>query len=67
MTITREQEIWGMALWVEKTHGAQGPTFIAKQIGRLALTGEAGGVWLWKQVAHRFEELRLAASDKAVS
>lgn len=46
-----------MALWVEKNHGAHGPEFIAGQIARLRRRGEEGGVALWQDVAHRFEQL----------
>lgn len=56
--MTREQELWGVALWVEKHHGANGPRFIAEQVGRNALAGEAEGVSLWRGVAERFEALR---------
>ena len=57
MTLTRDQELWGMAVWVEKTHGRRGPEFIAEQMGRFALAGEKGGMELWKDVAQRYEQL----------
>lgn len=63
MTITREQEIWGIALWVEENHGKLGAKFIAEQIGRLALTGEAEGVRLWTEVARRLDKLRPESTD----
>jgi len=31
MPITREKELWGMALWVEKHHGENGWLFITQQ------------------------------------
>ena len=46
-----------MALWVEKTHGYQGPAFIAGKIDALARTGEEDGVRLWQEVARRFDSL----------
>lgn len=55
--MTREQEMWGVALWVEKRHGADGPRFIAEQVGRLALAGEAEGVAMWRGIAERFQAL----------
>lgn len=55
--MTRDQELWAVALWVEKQHGEDGPRFIAEQIGRLALAGEAAGVATWKAVALRFDML----------
>ena len=29
MTVTREQEIWAMALWVDREHGEDAEEFIA--------------------------------------
>lgn len=63
VTITREQEIWGIALWVEKNHGQLGAKFIAEQIGRLAVSGEAEGIRLWTEVARRFDKLRPESTD----
>jgi hypothetical protein len=51
-----------MALWVEKTHGLNGPVFIAEQVGRLALNGEGGGVVLWQNVARRLQQLQAATN-----
>jgi hypothetical protein len=55
--VTRDQELWGVALWVEKQHGADGPRFIAEQVGRLVIAGEAEGVAMWRGVAERFGQL----------
>lgn len=63
--MTREQELWGVALWVEKQHGANGPRFIAQQIGRLAIAGEDDGVAMWRGIAERFEALK--APEAALS
>ncbi len=57
VTLTREQELWGMALWVEKAHGDRGPDFIAEKIVALARSGEEDGARLWRDVAHRFDSL----------
>ena len=57
MTLSRDQELWGMALWVEKTHGSDGAQYIADKIARLQRRGEEGGVALWQDVACRFEQL----------
>lgn len=46
-----------MALHVEHEHGADGPRFIAEQIGRNALAGEPDGVDLWEEVARLFYPL----------
>ena len=40
MTLTRDQELWGMALWVEKHHGDAGHEFAdlnPRHIGRYRL------------------------------
>ena len=58
MTITRQQEIWAMALWVEKQHGADGQRSINRQIALLEKSGEERGTDLWKAVKARFEKLR---------
>lgn len=57
MTLTSDQELWAMALHVEREHGAEGPAFIAEQIERNALAGEPAGVNLWRDVARRFDQL----------
>lgn len=49
--MTPEQEIWAVALWVEKQRGADGLSYIAEQIGRLALEADQGGMAMWKKVA----------------
>ena len=56
--MTREQELWGVALWVEKQHGPDGGRFIAEQVGRLAIAGEAEGVSMWRAAAERFQALK---------
>lgn len=57
MPITREQELWGVAIWVEKHHGANGRAFIASQIERLAAEGDSGGIAMWESVAERLHAL----------
>lgn len=57
MTVTRDKELWALALWVEKHHGADGRRFIAENVGGLARDGEQGGVDLWREVAARFDQL----------
>jgi len=55
--LTRDQEIWGIALWVERKHGESGPEFIAEQIGRLSIEDDDEGISLWREVAQRYERL----------
>ena len=53
--MTRDQEIWGIALWVEKNHGERAPKFIAEQIDRLSTGRDDEGISLWREVAQRYE------------
>ncbi len=56
--MTPEQEIWAVALWVEKHHGDNGPAYVGEQIERLALEGDEAGVAMWKKIAARFVQLQ---------
>lgn len=58
MVLTRDQELWGVALWVEKNHGDDGPIYIASQVERLESEGDEAGVAMWRTVADRFDQLR---------
>jgi len=55
--MTRDQERWGVALWLVKTHGTSGPSHIAKQITRLARDGDEQGIGMWREVAERYDQL----------
>lgn len=57
LTITRDQELWALALWVEREHGEHGDRFIAERVLHFEETGETGGQELWMQVARRYVEL----------
>ena len=59
--MSRDQELWAVALWVEKRHGADGPRYIAEQVGRLALLDDSAGVDRWREVASRFDQLSIQA------
>ena len=66
MPLTHDQELWGVALWVEKTHADAGWLFIAQQQDRLLAEGDLDGVAMWREVSKRYEKLNttpLAASD----
>lgn len=56
--MTRDHELWGVALWVEKTHGDRGADHIASQVARLAELGDEGGIAMWRAVAERYGRLR---------
>jgi hypothetical protein len=57
MPITREHELWGLALWVEKNHGPGGWLYIAQQQDRLLAVGDSKGVAMWREGADRFDQL----------
>ena len=63
--VTREQELWGLALWVEKHHGENGWFYIAQQQDRFLANGELGGVTLWRKVGKRFNALQDARRNEA--
>ena len=57
MPLSRDQELWGMAFWVERTQGENGWLYIAQEQDRLLALGEFDGVKLWREVQSRFEQL----------
>jgi hypothetical protein len=56
--MTRDEEILAIALWVERTQGADGPLWITEQIGRMALDGDPGGIACWQAVARAWQGLQ---------
>ena len=58
MTISREQEIWALALWMDREHGQEAEQFIAGKVLHFEELGDLGGRELWLQVARRYIELR---------
>ena len=60
--MTRDEELWGVALWVERTHGAEGEAHIAAQMTRLATDGDEAGIVMWRLVSERFDRLRESSS-----
>lgn len=61
--MNRDRELWAMALWVERHHGADGIRYIADQIERNAAAGENGGVALWRAVEKRFVQISPPAGE----
>ena len=57
MALNRDQELWAMALWVEKHHGKDGWLHIAQQQDRLLRQNDFVGVEMWKEVSQRFDKL----------
>ncbi|MBX7488723.1 hypothetical protein K3177_09365 [Qipengyuania sp. GH25] len=64
MTVTREQEIWAMALWVDREHGEDAEEFIAGKVLHFVERGDDGGRKLWEEVARRYVQLREAHTAK---
>lgn len=64
MTISREQEIWAMALWVDREHGDDAEQFIAAKVLHFESVDDRGGQDLWMQVARRYVELRDALTTE---
>lgn len=56
--MTRDEELWGVALWVERTHDCDGSAHIAAQMTRLAADGDEAGIAMWRAVGERFDQLR---------
>lgn len=67
MVLTRDQELWGVALWVERTHGECGWFHIAQQQDRLLKAGDLDGVGMWRAVGERFDRLYADRKDRALS
>jgi hypothetical protein len=60
MTVTRDQELWALALWVEREQGDEAERFIAERVLHFELEADEGGKQLWLEVARRFIQLRSA-------
>lgn len=56
--LTRDQELWAAALWVERNHGDNGLDHIAREVERLAAEGDEAGVATWGSIAERYKQLR---------
>ena len=42
MAVTREHELWAMALWVDGEHGEEGERFIAERVLHFDAKGDMG-------------------------
>ena len=58
VSVTREQELWAMALWVDREHGEDDERFITERVLHFDAIGDEGGKLLWMDVARRFVELQ---------
>ena len=57
MPVTREQEIWALALSVERKHGENAAGYIAERVAAFEQSGPPEAVALWRQVQRRYEQL----------
>ena len=55
--MNRDQELWGVTLWIEREHGDDGPACIADHVRRLALIGDVAGVAMWGAVAKQLPDV----------
>ena len=58
MTLSKDKELWAVALWVEEHHGDMGDLYIAHQMDRLLDEGDLDGMAMWRKVRERFKSLR---------
>lgn len=58
MAVTREQELWAMAIWVDREHGDEGERYIAERVLYFDAQGDDGGKQLWMDVARRYVTLQ---------
>jgi hypothetical protein len=56
--MNRDQQLWAMALHVERDHGANAAAFITWQVTRNVEAREPDRVLLWKAIGRRLEKLR---------
>ncbi len=57
MPVSREQEIWALALTVERRHGENAARYIAQRVAAFEQSGPPDAVALWRQVQRCYEQL----------
>lgn len=65
MTVTRDQELWAMALRVAREQGEEAQRFIAERVLRFESEGDEGSKHLWLDVVRRLIQLRSACERSA--
>jgi len=55
--VTREHEIWALALSVERKHGENAARYIAQRVAAFEQSGPPDAVALWRQVQRRYKQL----------
>lgn len=58
MGISDDQELWGIALWLEQRHGDNSWLYIAEQKDRSLAEGDSLGALRWEEVERRLGLLR---------
>lgn len=54
----REQELWALALWVEKHHPHDAREYFREQMTRLADAADEPGIAIWLAVADQYDGLQ---------
>lgn len=57
MPVTREQEIWALALSVERKHCEDASSYIAQRVAAFEQSGPPKALALWHRVQRRYEQL----------
>lgn len=65
MAVTREQELWALALWVEREHGEDGNWFIGQRLLHFEAEDNEGAMRLWTDVAERYDQLKARSAGNA--
>lgn len=55
--MTRDEELWGAAIAIQKLHGERAHLYLAERIGAAATSGDEAGVEMLKDLAKRLDEL----------
>lgn len=55
--MTRDEELWGAAIAIQKLHGGRAHLYLAERIGAAATSGDAASVEMLKELARRLDEL----------
>lgn len=54
MTLTRDKELWAVALQIERLHGPDAADYIDNRIEQFEREDNEGGAKLWRQIAERY-------------
>lgn len=57
MPVTRDQELWALALSIERKHGDRVADYIAERVATFEQSGPPEAAALWRRVQTRLEHL----------